>query len=73
MKDNMPTLKEISKQNEKLSDFFLYFLCFYAIGYTMEDFKEFAEDELSDEKLKEMIAVFVPLMRLELKEYKKED
>ena len=39
----------------------------------MEDFEEFADDVLSDEELKEMIAVFLPLIRLMLKEYKKED
>lgn len=73
MKDNMPTLKEIFEQNEELREFFLGFICFYLAGYTMEDFKEFADDALNDEELKETIESFVPLIRLMLKEYKKED
>lgn len=71
MKDNMPTLKEMVKNNKEFESFGLTFLILYNCGYTMEDFKAFFDEMMSDKDTKEAIEATTPIIELVLKEVKR--
>lgn len=72
MKDNMLTLKEMLDKNDNLKEFGLTFLMMYSAGYTMEDFKAFADELLADDDVKEAVEVALPLFEYTLKSVKEE-
>lgn len=68
MKDGMPTLKEIfDSDNKPLQENLLQFVMMYSLGYTMEDFKAFADEMLADDDVKETVEITLPLFKYALK------
>lgn len=71
MKDNMPTLKECVLNNKELEDFGLTLLLLYSAGYTMNDFKAYIDEMMTDEDMKEVVEALKPIWELALKEVKR--
>lgn len=71
MKDNMPTLKECVMKNEELEDFGLKLLIMHSAGYTMEDFKEYIDEMMADEDMKEAVEAMTPILEYALRELKR--
>ena len=72
MKDNMPKLKEVFKSNSQMEEFGLQCLMFHCMGYTAEDFKEYAEEMMADDDTREVIEAMIPAVEYALKTLKKE-
>ena len=74
MKDGMPTLKEIyDSENKPLQENLLQFVMMYSLGYTMKDFKAFADEMLADDDVKEAVEIMLPLFKYALKGAVKEE
>lgn len=72
MKENLPELKDLIENTSSLSEFAAVLLLLCSIGYTVDDFQAYVDEEMKDPHMQKTIEVLAPLMEVGLEAYNKE-
>lgn len=72
MKENLPELKDLIENTSSLSEFGAVLLLLCSIGYTVDDFQAYVDEEMKDPHMQKTIEVLAPLMEVGLEAYNKE-
>lgn len=72
MKESLPKLKDVFV-NDKLYETGICIVMMCEVGYTMDDFKEYVDEMMTDEDTREQIKVMAPLFEYTLKELKRSE
>lgn len=72
MKENLRPLKEVVEKNEIVRNFGVGLILLCSVGYTMEDFQAYVDEEMKDPDMRKTVEALTPLMKLAFETYEKE-